>query len=161
MLSGSFAGQRVLGEENSPWKRPPDQEWARGNGASIAAPPERSDDPAWFCSLGIKALRYPILWEHHQVAVDAVIDWSWTTRQLNALRLIDAAVNPVVAADQRSFRHRAPGKCFCAEKRPCLCHAPRTVFACERLPTPLTSARTASYDTHLRCEACHKWPLAG
>ncbi|HYH14090.1 MAG TPA: family 1 glycosylhydrolase [Flavisolibacter sp.] len=34
-------------------------------------------------TLGIKKLRFPILWEKHQPQKDAVIDWSWTAKQLN------------------------------------------------------------------------------
>lgn len=33
-------------------------------------------------SLGIKKLRFPILWEKHQPTKDTVIDWSWTSKQL-------------------------------------------------------------------------------
>lgn len=32
--------------------------------------------------LGIKRLRFPILWEKHQPAPETVIDWSWTKQQL-------------------------------------------------------------------------------
>lgn len=47
-------------------------------------------DISHFASLGIKAIRYPVLWERHQPAgALSTIDWSWTARQLNALRLND------------------------------------------------------------------------
>src|SRR5690349_3920544 len=32
--------------------------------------------------LGIKKLRFPILWEKHQPTQDATIDWAWTNDQL-------------------------------------------------------------------------------
>lgn len=47
------------------------------------------EDIARFASLGIKAIRYPIIWEKHQPSLKADIDWSWTERQLNALRAND------------------------------------------------------------------------
>jgi dTDP-4-dehydrorhamnose reductase len=34
-------------------------------------------------SLGIKKLRFPVLWERHQPTKDTSIDWSWTTAQLD------------------------------------------------------------------------------
>jgi dTDP-4-dehydrorhamnose reductase len=36
-------------------------------------------------ALGIKKLRYPILWEYHQPYVNTKIDWSWTSQQLTAI----------------------------------------------------------------------------
>ena len=47
---------------------------------------ERLEDIAAIASLGIKKLRYPVLWEKHQPLQDQPIDWSWTGRQLAALR---------------------------------------------------------------------------
>jgi len=46
----------------------------------------RPDDIAWFSSLGVKAIRYPVLWERHELAEGEAIDWSWTTRQITAIR---------------------------------------------------------------------------
>ena len=51
-------------------------------------------DIARFASLGIKAMRYPVLWERHQIRHDAEIDWSWTDAQLNALR--EHGITPMV-----------------------------------------------------------------
>jgi dTDP-4-dehydrorhamnose reductase len=34
-------------------------------------------------SLGVRKLRFPILWEKHQPSLDASIDWQWTSDQLN------------------------------------------------------------------------------
>jgi dTDP-4-dehydrorhamnose reductase len=39
-----------------------------------------------FSELGIKSIRYPIIWERHQSALEKPIDWSWTEKQLDALR---------------------------------------------------------------------------
>ena len=47
---------------------------------------DRPDDIRQFAQLGIKKIRYPVLWEHHQPAQDQPIDWSWTEKQLNAIR---------------------------------------------------------------------------
>ncbi len=46
----------------------------------------RADDIARFASLGIRAIRYPILWE--RTAPDGLhaADWSWPDERLNALR---------------------------------------------------------------------------
>src|SRR4051794_9435915 len=46
----------------------------------------RSQDIDAFASLGIKALRYPVLWERHQSWPDGAIDWQWITRQLGKIR---------------------------------------------------------------------------
>jgi dTDP-4-dehydrorhamnose reductase len=46
----------------------------------------RSGDIDQFADLGIKAIRYPVLWEHHQPIQNDEIDWGWITQQLNQLR---------------------------------------------------------------------------
>ena len=43
------------------------------------------EDIAALASTGIKMLRYPVLWERHQQTKDTVIDWSWTTKQLQCI----------------------------------------------------------------------------
>jgi dTDP-4-dehydrorhamnose reductase len=43
----------------------------------------RPDDLDRFAALGVKALRYPILWEHHS---EHAADWSWITQQVERLR---------------------------------------------------------------------------
>lgn len=55
---------------------------------------KRSDDIERLASLGIKKLRYPVLWEKHETEPGGVIDWSWAQKQLNAIRNqgIDAIV---------------------------------------------------------------------
>ena len=45
----------------------------------------RPDDIERFASLGIRKLRYPVLWEHHEVNENQKIDWSWTDEQLNRI----------------------------------------------------------------------------
>ena len=47
---------------------------------------ERPEDIAAFATLGISALRYPLLWEKHQPAENENIDWAWTEQQLNEIR---------------------------------------------------------------------------
>lgn len=45
-----------------------------------------ASDVEHFASLGIKAMRYPVIWERHQPKLRNTIDWSWTTQQLNLLK---------------------------------------------------------------------------
>src|ERR1044072_9679932 len=47
---------------------------------------QRQDDIARFKTLGITAMRYPLLWERHQPAPDCKIDWTWAQQQLNAMK---------------------------------------------------------------------------
>jgi dTDP-4-dehydrorhamnose reductase len=53
---------------------------------SYAGHYHRDDDIAKIASLGIKALRYPILWEHHQPSNNAPINWQCTEQKLNDIR---------------------------------------------------------------------------
>jgi len=46
----------------------------------------RYSDIDRLAELGIKALRYPILWERHQPVREKIIDWKWATRQLDSIR---------------------------------------------------------------------------
>lgn len=46
----------------------------------------REEDIEHIAELEIKKLRYPILWEKHQPEKDQIIDWSWTTKQLNKIK---------------------------------------------------------------------------
>lgn len=46
----------------------------------------RKDDIEQFAALGIRKLRYPVLWEYHQPADHSNIDWSETTERLNLIR---------------------------------------------------------------------------
>lgn len=47
---------------------------------------DRPGDIEHFANLGIRALRYPVLWERHQPVKDQVIDWSWAEQQLQKIR---------------------------------------------------------------------------
>ncbi len=47
---------------------------------------DRKGDLCAIAQLGIKKIRYPILWEKHQPESDTQIDWSWTQQQLQTLR---------------------------------------------------------------------------
>lgn len=51
----------------------------------------RIEDLDLFASLGIKALRYPVLWERVSPERDDQHDWRWTDQRLNRLRELDIA----------------------------------------------------------------------
>jgi dTDP-4-dehydrorhamnose reductase len=53
----------------------------------------RENDLELIGSLGIKMLRYPVLWEKHQSVKDGLIDWSFSEKKLNKLKEI--GVNPI------------------------------------------------------------------
>ena len=55
---------------------------------------DRAADLERFAALGIRAIRYPVLWE--RTAPDGIekADWSWPDERLPALR--DAGVTPIV-----------------------------------------------------------------
>jgi dTDP-4-dehydrorhamnose reductase len=55
---------------------------------------DRISDLDLVASLGIKTLRYPVIWEKHQMQKDVPIDWERTERYLNRLRDLD--VCPIV-----------------------------------------------------------------
>jgi dTDP-4-dehydrorhamnose reductase len=46
----------------------------------------RPDDLEAICALGIRRMRYPILWELHQPHENTVVDWTWTRERLGELR---------------------------------------------------------------------------
>ena len=52
------------------------------------------EDIRRFAELGIKALRYPVLWEKHAPNKDTIIDWRHSGAQLNELR--EANIQPIV-----------------------------------------------------------------
>jgi dTDP-4-dehydrorhamnose reductase len=52
---------------------------------------DRISDLDMVASLGIKMLRYPVIWEKHQMKKDAKIDWDRTNRYLNRLRELGVA----------------------------------------------------------------------
>ena len=47
---------------------------------------DRDDDLARFAALGLRALRYPVLWESTAPEGPQSADWSWADRRLHALR---------------------------------------------------------------------------
>jgi dTDP-4-dehydrorhamnose reductase len=46
----------------------------------------RASDIEAIAALGIKKIRYPLLWEKHQPAKETVIDWTWAQQQLAQLK---------------------------------------------------------------------------
>ncbi len=46
----------------------------------------REDDIEKIADLGIKTIRYPILWEYHKPESDQHINWNWAESQLNFIR---------------------------------------------------------------------------
>lgn len=50
---------------------------------------DRPDDVNHIAQLGITALRYPVLWEHHQQTLGQVINWDWIENQFNLIRELD------------------------------------------------------------------------
>jgi dTDP-4-dehydrorhamnose reductase len=46
----------------------------------------REDDIEYIAQLGIKKLRYPILWEKHQPERNGPTDWNWIAKQLNKIK---------------------------------------------------------------------------
>jgi dTDP-4-dehydrorhamnose reductase len=55
---------------------------------------ERAGDLEAIAALGIRKLRYPVLWERHEQEKDQCIDWSWTERQLNTIRSLN--MEPII-----------------------------------------------------------------
>ncbi|MDQ6757918.1 MAG: sugar nucleotide-binding protein [Bacteroidota bacterium] len=46
----------------------------------------RENDLSLIADLGIKTLRYPVLWEYHQPELNKEIDWGWTEKQLTTIQ---------------------------------------------------------------------------
>lgn len=53
-----------------------------------------SADIERFAELGIKALRYPVLWEKHKPAIDTKVDWKYSTERLTEIR--QAGIKPIL-----------------------------------------------------------------
>lgn len=66
---------------------------------------KRGDDIAAFAELGIRALRYPILWEKHQPDPDTDPDFSWVETRLNEIRTHD--IEPIAG-----LLHHGSGPAF-------------------------------------------------
>ncbi len=54
----------------------------------------RDDDLERFAALGLKALRYPLLWERLAPEYPLVTDWSWADRRLHRLR--ELGIRPII-----------------------------------------------------------------
>src|SRR5438270_3813082 len=54
----------------------------------------RPQDLELFADLGIKSIRYPLLWERHAPAQEQDIDWSWADERLSRLR--ELGIRPIV-----------------------------------------------------------------
>ncbi|WP_207493526.1 family 1 glycosylhydrolase [Aridibaculum aurantiacum] len=54
----------------------------------------RNDDIERIAELGIKALRYPVLWEKHQPTEGGTIDWRFAEKQLHKIQ--QAGIEPIV-----------------------------------------------------------------
>jgi dTDP-4-dehydrorhamnose reductase len=66
---------------------------------------KRLDDLDRFAALGIKALRFPVLWERHAAASLDAVDWSWPDAAL--ARLKSLGVRPIVG-----FIHHGSGPAY-------------------------------------------------
>ena len=55
---------------------------------------DRETDIERIASLGVKAFRFPVLWELHQPQQSIAIDWSWATKNLDVLRA--RSIEPIV-----------------------------------------------------------------
>ena len=55
---------------------------------------ERPGDIKAIADLGIKTIRYPVLWEKHQPYKNKEINWQWTDGQLSTIRAL--AMRPIV-----------------------------------------------------------------
>ncbi|MDB5119323.1 MAG: sugar nucleotide-binding protein, partial [Sphingobacteriales bacterium] len=66
---------------------------------------DRENDIALFKDLGIKKLRYPVLWEKHQPNKDVQIDWLDTEKKLN--HLVQLGIEPIVG-----LVHHGSGPCY-------------------------------------------------
>src|SRR4051812_23592708 len=62
----------------------------------------RPDDLKRFAELGIRAIRYPVLWELFAPEEDFSIDWSWAGERLELLRQLQ--IRPIVG-----FLHHGSG----------------------------------------------------
>ncbi len=66
---------------------------------------DREGDIHLISNLGIKALRYPVLWEKHQPFADQPIDWTFTNQRLNDL--VAEGILPIVG-----LLHHGSGPAF-------------------------------------------------
>ena len=66
---------------------------------------EREEDIERIAELGIRKMRYPILWEKHQPDKDSDIDWTWTETRLNLLREKNIGIGKIPVITIGSGRH--------------------------------------------------------
>ncbi len=66
----------------------------------------RADDIDCIAGLGIKTLRYPILWEKHMPRSDSPIDWSFSAPNLERMR--DLGIRPIAG-----LVHHGSGPSYC------------------------------------------------
>ena len=64
---------------------------------------ERDCDLDRFAALGIRSLRYPVLWETTAPDGPASADWSWADRRLPALRRL--GITPIVGRPSASIQN--------------------------------------------------------
>jgi dTDP-4-dehydrorhamnose reductase len=125
---------------------------------------ERLDDLGLFASLGIKALRYPVLWERVAPERPSDMDWRWSDQRLTRLR--ELGVRPIVG-----LVHHGAGPAYTGLLDPGFASglARFGAAAAERYPwveewtpvnEPLTTARFSAlyglWSPHLRDE-CAFW----
>lgn len=65
----------------------------------------RETDFGLFADLGIKKLRYPVLWEKHQPKQDSEIDWTQAEKSLNRLKELN--IEPIAG-----LVHHGSGPCY-------------------------------------------------
>ena len=113
----------------------------------------RKGDLEAFATLGIKALRYPVLWEKHYDETNQPTNhWGWTAQQLNFLK--EKHIQPIVG-----LVHHGSGPAFTSlldEKFPSLLAAYATQVATQfpwvqyytPVNEPLTTARFSGLYGH-------------
>ncbi|MDQ6904304.1 MAG: sugar nucleotide-binding protein, partial [Bacteroidota bacterium] len=75
------------------------------NQLHLAGHYDRSDDINAIAALGIKTLRYPILWEKHQPRIDGEINWEQTKSKIKELS--DCGITPIAG-----LLHHGSGPAF-------------------------------------------------
>jgi dTDP-4-dehydrorhamnose reductase len=105
---------------------------------------DRPADIDALASLGIRRLRYPILWEKHQPSPDTVIDWQWTRSQLQ--RIGDHGIDVIAG-----LLHHGSGPAFTSladpqfpEKLACYAGLVAEAFPQIRFYTPVNEPLTTA-----------------
>ena len=71
----------------------------------------REDDLDLIADLGIKKLRYPVIWEKHQPEQDTPIDWTQTEKSLNKIKAL--GIKPIAG-----LVHHGSGPAYAAIHTP-------------------------------------------